>query len=162
MSSSYVQLFAPLQPDPSAAPGAAGVAASGGAPSSPLAPGGCAVNMGLLAVMLILMYLLMIRPQQKQQRAVDAMLRSLKKGTVVRTRGGIRGEITALGDKDVTLQIAERVKINVLRSHIANVETTGSDDSPSEKATAERQGGADEGKASANDSSSKGDGGLKS
>lgn len=85
--------------------------------------------MGLLGVMLVLMYLLMIRPQQKQQKAHQQMLQSIKKGTIVRTRGGIRGEVTALGEQDVTMQIAERVKINVLRSHIASVEVASAETS---------------------------------
>jgi preprotein translocase subunit YajC len=84
------------------------------------APGwGAELQLLLLPLMLGVFYFLMIRPQQKKQREVDDMLKALKRGDLVRTSGGIRGEITDLGDHDVTLLIADKVKINVLRSHIA-------------------------------------------
>ena len=47
------------------------------------------------------------------------MLKALRKGDKVRTSGGIRGEIADLTDTEVNLIIADKVKINVLRSHIA-------------------------------------------
>jgi preprotein translocase subunit YajC len=85
------------------------------------APGfGSELQLLLLPLMLGVFYFLMIRPQQKKQREVDDMLKSLKRGDLVRTSGGIRGEITDMADNDVTLLIADKVKINVLRSHIAS------------------------------------------
>jgi preprotein translocase subunit YajC len=78
----------------------------------------------LLPLMLGVFYFLMIRPQQKRQRETDDMLKSLKKGDLVRTSGGIRGEITDMSDSDVTLLIADKVKINVLRSHVASKAAT--------------------------------------
>jgi preprotein translocase subunit YajC len=86
---------------------------SGGSPS------GGEFQLLLLPLMLGVFYFLMIRPQQKKQREVDDLLKSLKKGDIVRTSGGIRGEITELTAADVTLLIADKVKINVLRSHVA-------------------------------------------
>ena len=68
----------------------------------------------------IIFYFLLIRPQQKRQREQDDMLKALRKGDKVRTSGGIRGEIADLNDTEVTLIIADKVKINVLRSHIAS------------------------------------------
>ena len=73
----------------------------------------------VLAVTFGIFYFMLLRPQQKRQREVDTMLKALKKGDVVRTSGGIRGEITDMTDTDVTLLIADKVKINVLRSHVA-------------------------------------------
>ena len=52
------------------------------------------------------------------------MRKALKRGDIVRTSGGIRGEITDISDADVTLLIADKVKINVLRSHIAGKTVT--------------------------------------
>jgi preprotein translocase subunit YajC len=70
--------------------------------------------------MFVLFYFLMIRPQQKKQREMDDMLKALRRGDIVRTSGGIRGEIVDISDRDVTLLIADKVKINVLRAHIAS------------------------------------------
>ena len=74
----------------------------------------------MLAVMFAVFYFLVIRPQQKQQKEVQAMLKALRKGDKVRTTGGIRGEIVELSDTDITLLVADKVKINVLRSHVAS------------------------------------------
>lgn len=69
--------------------------------------------------MFAMFYFLLIRPQQKRQREVDDMLKSLRRGDKVRTSGGIRGEILDLNDTEVTLLIADKVKINVLRANVA-------------------------------------------
>jgi preprotein translocase subunit YajC len=74
----------------------------------------------MLALMFGVFYFLLIRPQQKRQREVDNLLKSLKKGDVVRTSGGIRGEIVDLTEQEATLLIADKVKINILRSHVAS------------------------------------------
>jgi preprotein translocase subunit YajC len=81
--------------------------------------GGMEMQLLMLALMFGVFYFLLIRPQQKKQRETDNLLKSLKKGDVVRTSGGIRGEIVDLTDQEATLLIAEKVKINILRSHVA-------------------------------------------
>lgn len=77
-----------------------------------------------MVLMMVVFWLVLIRPQQKKQKALDALLKQLKKGQKVRTTGGIRGEIvdfkTEVGD-EVVLMIADRVKINILRSHVAGL-----------------------------------------
>jgi preprotein translocase subunit YajC len=88
-------------------------------PTAPAGGLGAELQLLLLPLMLAVFYFLMIRPQQKKQREVDDMLKALKRGDLVRTSGGIRGEITDMSDHDVTLLIADKVKINVLRAHIA-------------------------------------------
>lgn len=86
--------------------------------------GGSEFQLLLLPLMFALFYFLMIRPQQKRQRETDDMLKALKRGDIIRTSGGIRGEIVDLSDVDVTLLIADKVKINVLRAHIAGKAAT--------------------------------------
>ena len=78
--------------------------------------------------MFAVLYFLMIRPQQKRAKQQEAMMGALAKGDIVRTNGGIRGEITALDERDVTIEVADRTRIRVLRSHIA-----GLDEPPTEK-----------------------------
>ena len=109
-----------LQPE--AAPGAAPSAPTGG--GAPRGGGGWGEGMssfGLMAVMMVVFYLVLIRPQAKKQKEHEALLAALKKGQKVRTTGGIRGEIVDLKDDEVILQIADRVKINVLRSHVSGL-----------------------------------------
>jgi preprotein translocase subunit YajC len=98
------------------APGPSGAPGDGGPP-----PGcaGAGSQFAILGVMFAIFYFLLIRPQQKRQKEIDDMLKALRKGDKVRTTGGIRGEIVELNETDVTLLVADKVKINVLRSHIA-------------------------------------------
>ncbi len=87
------------------------------------------MDLGLILLMFGVLYFLMIRPQQKRAKEHETMLGDLKKGDIVRTNGGIRGEVTALDERDVTIEIADRTRIKVLRSHVA-----GLDLSPEDKA----------------------------
>ena len=113
--------------------------ATGGAPTATPSSGGGGgggfggagfSQLGLMALMMVVFYLVLIRPQQKKQKELDRLLGSLKKGQKVRTSSGIRGEIldfkNEAGD-EVVLLIADRVKLNILRSHIAGVLSTGSE-----------------------------------
>jgi len=113
-----VELLTWLQPESTGA-------TSGGGAGDAAGPAGCLGGSSqfiLLPVMFAVFYFLLIRPQQKKQREADALLKSLKRGDKVRTSSGIRGEIAELTDNDVNLIIADRVKINVLRSHIAGLD----------------------------------------
>ncbi len=111
-----------LQPEVSGGP-VAPATGGGDAVSAPLGcAGGGTEQIGLLLLMFGVLYFLMIRPQQKRAKAHDAMMGALKKGDIVRTNGGILGEITALDERDVTVEVADRTRIKVLRSHIAGLD----------------------------------------
>lgn len=85
----------------------------------------------LLPLLLIpVLYLLMIRPQQKRQKQWQSMLASIKAGDKVTTAGGIRGVILSLKDDVVIIRVApDNLKLEVAKSAIASVttqETSGS------------------------------------
>lgn len=65
-----------------------------------------------------IMYFLLLRPQQKQAKEQQTLVASLKKGDAVITSSGIMGKIFAVADKVVTLEIANGVKIRVVKSFI--------------------------------------------
>jgi preprotein translocase subunit YajC len=111
-----------LQPEVTGGPVAAPTGGGGPAPGPLGCGGGGTEQIGLLLLMFAVLYFLMIRPQQKRAKQHDAMMGALKKGDIVRTNGGIRGEITALDERDVTVEIADRTRIKVLRSHIAGLD----------------------------------------
>lgn len=75
----------------------------------------------MMAVIFAIFYFLMIRPQQKKQKELKAMLDDLAHGDAVMTSGGIHGKVTGLTDAVVTLEIADKVRIKVARSAIAAV-----------------------------------------
>jgi preprotein translocase subunit YajC len=70
-------------------------------------------------LMIGVFYFLVLRPQAKKQREVQTFLSGLKRGDEVLTTGGILGRIEGLTDFYVTLEIANDVRIKVLRSQIA-------------------------------------------
>ena len=74
-----------------------------------------------MILILLVMYLLLIRPQQKRQKEHQRMLESLEKGDRVVTSGGIHGEIVGFKEREgtVVLKVADNVKIEISRSAIA-------------------------------------------
>jgi preprotein translocase subunit YajC len=70
----------------------------------------------------VVFYFLLIRPQQKKAKEHQEMLNQVKRGDRVVTSGGIVGLITkVMSDSEVQVEIAENVKVKVLRSMISNV-----------------------------------------
>lgn len=120
-------LYILLQPEVSGGATSA-PATGGGATPAPPGCGGGPTDFLFIAAMFLVLYFLMIRPQQKKAKEHDAMLKAIKKGDHVRTNGGVLGEVTAIDEKDVTLLISERTRIKVLRSHIAAFEQVEAQD----------------------------------
>jgi len=89
-----------------------------GAAAAPQAPG-----FGGMLIPLVLtfgiMYFLMIRPQQKKAKQHQESLNELKPGERVITNSGFFGKIHRLDDKIVTLEIANNVRVQMLKSQIA-------------------------------------------
>ncbi len=74
-----------------------------------------------LVIIFAIFYFLLIRPQQKKAKEHKKLLENLKIGDNVLTAGGLHGTITGLTDQVVTLEIADKVRVKVSRSHIAGV-----------------------------------------
>ena len=88
------------------------------------APGGPAAFLANPAIwlvgMFLIMYFMMIRPQQKQRRDREAMLSALKRGDRVVTSSGLHGTITNISDSTVTLR-CDQVKLEFDRSAVGRV-----------------------------------------
>ena len=74
-----------------------------------------------MGVIFVIFYFLLIRPQQKKQKELKAMLDSLAYGDTVVTTGGIHGRVTGLSEAIITLEIADKVRIKVSRAAIGVV-----------------------------------------
>ena len=72
----------------------------------------------LIAVMFAIFYFMIIRPQQKQQKQLQGFLGGLQKGDEVVTTAGIIGKIAAINEQFITLEVANNVKVRVLKSNI--------------------------------------------
>ena len=79
-------------------------------------PGGGGNGGGIMSVlplmigMFAIMYFLIIRPQQKQKRERENLLRAIKKGDRVVTTGGLYGTVVGLSEHTVTLKVAVSVE----------------------------------------------------
>ena len=87
--------------------------------------GSAGLLIGILPWVLIfvIFYLLMIRPQQKRVKEHQAAIAAVKKGDEVITGGGIRGRVTKVSDEEAEVEIAQGVKIRVVKSTITQVLT---------------------------------------
>jgi preprotein translocase subunit YajC len=78
----------------------------------------------MIAIFLI-MYFLLIRPQQRRQKEHERVLAGIEKGDRVVTSGGLHGVVTGLSDDVLTVEIAavkgERVRVKVSRARIDQV-----------------------------------------
>jgi len=88
------------------------------------APGGgmeSLMSLAPLVLIFVVFYFLLIRPQQKKLKEHKAMLEALRRGDKVVTGGGIVGTIVKVADDEATVEIAENVRVRVLRSTITTV-----------------------------------------
>ena len=69
----------------------------------------------------VVFYFLLIRPQQKKQKTLQQMIQNLQKGDKVITSGGVHGTIFKMGELVLTLEVAEKVRIQVDRQQVARV-----------------------------------------
>jgi preprotein translocase subunit YajC len=75
-----------------------------------------------ILLLVVIFWLLIFRPQQKRMKAQQAMLASISRGDTVVTTGGIVGKVTkAVDGEDLEVQIAEGVRIKVVRHMVADV-----------------------------------------
>ena len=102
----------PAVPAGGSAPAAGALAAPAPGMGSMLLP---------FAAMFAVVYFLMIRPQQKKMKEQTEMLGQLKQGDEVITTSGILGTVRGLTEKVVTLEIADDVKIKILKSQVSQV-----------------------------------------
>ena len=72
----------------------------------------------------VIFWFLLLRPQRKQQKELEALLAGLKKGDEVVTTGGMYGSIVQVQDGIVTLQVADGVRMRFAVSSIGSVTPT--------------------------------------
>lgn len=84
-------------------------------------PQGATTTFIMMILIFVIMYFMLIRPQQKRMKAHKEMVDALAKGDEVVTNGGILGKVTALDESFATIEIADNVSIKMQRGAVANV-----------------------------------------
>jgi preprotein translocase subunit YajC len=82
------------------------------------AQGDFMTTMLMMGLMMVALYFIFIRPQMKRAKEHRTMIDALQKGDEVVTSGGFLGRISRINENYVTLEIAERVEIQVQRPAI--------------------------------------------
>lgn len=101
-------------------------AAGAAAPAGALDPSGIILQLAPILILVVIFWLLIFRPQQKRAREQKAMLNAITRGDTVVTTGGIIGKVTkAVDGEDLEIEIAQGVKVKLVRGMIADVRSKG-------------------------------------
>lgn len=95
--------------------------AADGAAGAPSAFGGLLP----LIIIFVIFYFLLIRPQNKRMKEHKAMIMAVQRGDTVVTQGGIIGKCTKVAEEEVTVEIAEGVKVKIVKSTLGDVRVKG-------------------------------------
>ena len=76
-----------------------------------------------MALIGVVFYFLLIRPQSKQVKSHQKLLDSLKRDDLVITTGGIHGKITNVAETVVTIEVAPNIRIKVTKKNISGLNT---------------------------------------
>ena len=86
--------------------------------------GGAIAQILPFILIFVIMYFLLIRPQQKKLKDHQAMVNAVRRGDMVVTQGGIIGKVIKVReDGEVEIEIAEGVKVRVIKSTLADVKS---------------------------------------
>ncbi len=124
-------IFVPAHAQDSAAPAAAPSAATTATTATPTDAGSQPKGPSMFEQMVpmifvvVVFYLLVIRPQGKKQKEHAKFITELKKGDNVVTNGGILGKVNGITEKFVTLEVSDGVSIRILKSQIATTLNEG-------------------------------------
>jgi len=79
-----------------------------------------------LVMIMVIFYFLLIRPQQRKAKEHQELVSKVQRGDTVVTNGGLVGRVTkVVDDKEVMVEIAENVRVRVVRSAISDVRAKG-------------------------------------
>ena len=86
--------------------------------------GGAIAQFLPLILIFAIMYFLLIRPQQKKLKDHQSMVNAVRRGDMVVTQGGIIGKVVKVReDGEVEVEIADGVKVRVVKSTLADVKS---------------------------------------
>ena len=88
--------------------------------------GGMLMSLLPFVLIFVIMYFLILRPQQKRAKQHQEMVKNVRRGDTVITNGGLIGKVTKVVDDDqIEIEIADDVRIRQLRSMLTDVRAKG-------------------------------------
>ncbi len=83
--------------------------------------GGMMQSLIMFVPLILIFYFLLIRPQSQRQKKHRAMIDAVKKGDTVVTAGGLVGKVTKVAETEVTVEIADGVRVKAIKGMLADV-----------------------------------------
>jgi preprotein translocase subunit YajC len=88
--------------------------------------GGMVMSLLPFVLIFVIMYFLILRPQQKRVKSHQEMVKNVRRGDTVVTNGGLIGKVTKVIDDDqIEIEIANEVRIRQLRQMLSDVRAKG-------------------------------------
>jgi len=88
--------------------------------------GGMLMSLLPFALIFVIMYFLILRPQQKRVKQHQEMVKNVRRGDTVVTNGGLVGKVTkVIDDEQIEVEVADGVRIRQVRSMISDVRAKG-------------------------------------
>src|SRR5690349_23683307 len=88
--------------------------------------GGMMVQLLPFALIFVIMYFLILRPQQKRVKTHQEMVKNVRRGDTVITNGGLVGRVTkVIDDAEIEIELSDEVRVRQMRSMIADVRAKG-------------------------------------
>ena len=81
----------------------------------------------MIASFILIFYFFLIRPQQKRVKKHAAMIEAVKRGDMIVTQGGIVAKVVRVKDAEFEIEIADGVRVLIVKGTIAEVRGTGED-----------------------------------
>lgn len=84
------------------------------------------IQLAPFGIILVIMYFLILRPQQKRAKAHQELIKAIRRGDTVITSGGFIGKVTkVVDDNEIEVEIAPDTRVRMLRGTIAEVRSKG-------------------------------------
>ena len=94
--------------------------------SSAFGDGGLVTSLLPFVLIFVIMYFLILRPQQKRVKTHQEMVKNVRRGDTVITNGGLVGRVTkVIDDNEIEIELSDEVRVRQMRSMIADVRAKG-------------------------------------
>jgi preprotein translocase subunit YajC len=94
--------------------------------SSPFGGDNMLIQLLPFVLIFVIMYFLILRPQQKKTKDHQELVKNLRRGDTVITSGGLVGKVTKVVDEDqIEVEIADGVRVRQVRSMVSGVRAKG-------------------------------------
>jgi preprotein translocase subunit YajC len=96
------------------------------AQGSPMGDGSLITQLLPFVLIFVIMYFLILRPQQKRVKAHQEMVKNVRRGDTVVTSGGLVGKVTKVIDDDqIEVEIADNIRVRQMRHMVSDVRAKG-------------------------------------